>query len=60
MLGNKLDYTSPEDTVSRNHGQELADSHNIKFIETSAITGEGIHEAFEIIVREIIEDIEKG
>lgn len=44
LCANKTDL--PNRTVSKEKGQELADSHGLEFFETSAKTGENISELF--------------
>ncbi|XP_062512553.1 ras-related protein Rab-8A-like isoform X2 [Corticium candelabrum] len=52
ILGNKCDMTD-ERKVSRKEGETLAAEHGIKFMETSAKTGQGVEEAFYTLVRDI-------
>ena len=40
-------------------GEEIAKTHNMKFYETSARTGDGIKDAFENISREIIKGLDE-
>ena len=40
-------------------GEEIAKTHNMKFYETSAWTGDGIKDAFENISREIIKGLDE-
>lgn len=51
LLGNKVDL--PNRTVTTKQGQELADKHNIPYIEASAKTRLNVEEAFFTLVREI-------
>ena len=47
-----------EKIVTNEQGEEIAKTHNMKFYETSARTGDGIKDAFENISREIIKDLD--
>jgi len=58
LVGNKIDLLNNRQ-VTTEQGQMLADSYNIRFIETSAKTGENIKNAFEQIFTKICESIEK-
>ena len=57
LLGNKSDMVN-EKIVTKEQGEEIAKTHNMKFYETSARTGDGIKDAFENISREIIKDLD--
>ena len=48
VIANKLDLRD-EITVTTSAVQELATQHNFHFIETSALTGENVPEAFEFL-----------
>lgn len=52
LVGNKLDLTENR-VVGKNEGEEKARQLSVKFIETSAKTGEGVNELF----REVAEDL---
>ncbi|XP_062511670.1 ras-related protein Rab-8A-like [Corticium candelabrum] len=52
ILGNKCDVTEGR-KVSKEKGETLAAEHGIKFMETSAKTGQGVEEAFLILARDI-------
>ena len=49
LIGNKIDLED-ERAVSKEEGMNLAESLNVKFFETSAITKENIDEAFQEII----------
>ncbi|CAD7087282.1 unnamed protein product [Hermetia illucens] len=53
VVGNKIDVQSRE--VSREEGFKFAKRHRTLFLETSAKTSEGVKEAFEEVVRKILE-----
>merc|ERR1712154_753885 len=53
LVGNHSECPASEHQVSHEMGQNLANSWDIPFIEVSAKTGEGVFEAFEILVREM-------
>uniref|UniRef100_A0A0N5AHP0 Ras-related protein Rab-39B n=1 Tax=Syphacia muris TaxID=451379 RepID=A0A0N5AHP0_9BILA len=59
LIGHKADLES-ERQVMYEEGEFLAKYHKIKFIETSAITGDNIQEAFLMIAREITKRLEDG
>ncbi|OEH76258.1 hypothetical protein cyc_06803 [Cyclospora cayetanensis] len=52
LVGNKSDLTAKK-VVSYEEGKELADSCNIRFIETSAKSAQNVEEAFHIMASEI-------
>ena len=52
LLGNKCDM-DPR-TVSEDMGKKLAEELKISYYETSALTGQGIKEAFEGLTRDIM------
>jgi small GTP-binding protein len=52
LVGNKIDLPP---VVQANSGHKLADDVGADFIETSAKTGQNIEEAFERIVRKLLE-----
>ena len=52
LLGNKCDII--ERAISKEKGQEMADSLKISYFETSALNGTGINEAFEGLTKEIM------
>ena len=53
LIGNQCDLESRRE-VSKEQGEQLARSLDIPFMETSAMTGENINEAFETLVRLIL------
>lgn len=53
LVANKIDRGRPE--VSREEGERFAMDHSMLFIETSAKTRFGIHQAFEELVMKILE-----
>lgn len=55
-MGNKCDLEKYK-VISKELGDSVASKHNMKYMETSAMTGQGIQEAFESLAKEIIEDI---
>ncbi len=68
IIGNKIDLRpgqSREDTVSTEEGREFAQRISERlntrsvFIETSALTGENIDEAFEALVEMMVDELEK-
>jgi len=52
LVGNKSDLTSQK-KVSTEQGQALADSLNIKFLETSAKENFGVTQVFDMLVQDI-------
>jgi small GTP-binding protein len=48
VIGNKIDL---ERTVSREEGKAFADSINATYVETSALTGEGVPALFESLAK---------
>ena len=52
LLGNKCDIE--ERAISKEQGQEMANSLQINYYETSALNGTGINEAFEGLTKEIM------
>lgn len=53
LVGNKIDIQQRE--ISRDEGLRFARKHRMLFIETSAKTSEGVKDAFEEVVRKILE-----
>lgn len=54
LVGNKQDLAQMRE-VQEAEGQNQADTQNVLFVETSAQSGENVEQAFEILVRKIIE-----
>ncbi|CEM00827.1 unnamed protein product [Vitrella brassicaformis CCMP3155] len=54
LVANKIDKASAHG-VSRAEGEEFAMSHSMLFIETSAKTRKGIHQAFEEVVLKVLD-----
>lgn len=52
LVGNKCDLTDSRQ-VSTDEGKELADSNNIRFMETSAKESSNVEEAFTLMTKEI-------
>ena len=50
LVGNKVDLESQR-VVRKEKGEELKQRRNISFVETSAVTGHNINEAFEILAK---------
>lgn len=53
IVGNKIDQSNRE--ISTKEGSQFANAHNMLFVETSARTSEGVKDAFEAVVRKIME-----
>uniref|UniRef100_A0A182WFW8 small monomeric GTPase n=1 Tax=Anopheles minimus TaxID=112268 RepID=A0A182WFW8_9DIPT len=53
IVGNKIDQ--PNRAITRDEGFRFAKKHRMMFIETSAKTSEGVKDAFEEVVRKIME-----
>ena len=53
LVGNKIDV--PQRLITREEGEEFANNHNFKYFETSAKTGEGVKESFEILYKDVFE-----
>lgn len=54
IVGNKIDDSSNRE-ISRDEGIRFAKKHRTLFLETSAKTNEGVKDAFEEVVRKILE-----
>ncbi|TRZ15627.1 hypothetical protein HGM15179_011392 [Zosterops borbonicus] len=53
LVGNKTE--KPDREVERKEGLQLARKHSLLFIETSAKTEDGVHQAFEELVMKILQ-----
>ncbi len=51
LLGNKIDLDGRQ--INKSHAEEIAEKYNIKLLETSALTGENVNEAFDYIIKKI-------
>ncbi|KAL3196061.1 hypothetical protein MRX96_015609 [Rhipicephalus microplus] len=58
ILGNKCDMNELRQ-VSKERGEKLAIEHNIKFMETSAVSSINVEEAFYTLARDIKEKMER-
>jgi len=54
LVGNKADLVK-ERVVTKQQGEELAAKYGMKFIETSAKSGEGVEQAFDSIIQQVVE-----
>ena len=54
LIGNKCDLE--ERMVEKERGEEMAEKLKIKYYETSALTGQGINEAFEGLAKQIFKN----
>ena len=54
ILGNKIDL---ERNVSTEEGQKISSDYNTNFMETSAKTGEFVHEAFLLLLNNIVKKL---
>mmetsp|Transcript_37237 Transcript_37237/g.75992 ORF Transcript_37237/g.75992 Transcript_37237/m.75992 type:complete len:205 (-) Transcript_37237:185-799(-) len=54
LIANKCDYPEADREVTRAQGEELAKKYGMKFIETSAKTGQGVEEAFQMIAGDVM------
>ncbi len=55
LVGNKCD--KPDRVVTEEEGKELANKYNMKFFETSAKTNMDVKEAFECLIKEILDTL---
>lgn len=53
LVGNKIDVE--ERDISKEEGEEFAKTHNFKYFETSAKTGEGVKESFNELYKDVFE-----
>lgn len=58
LVGNKRDLEDIRD-VSVEEGKNLAEAEGLFFIETSAFDSTNVHKAFEIVIREIYDNVSR-
>ncbi|KAK3414643.1 hypothetical protein EUGRSUZ_H00498 [Eucalyptus grandis] len=58
LVGNKCDLENIRD-VSVEEGKKLAEAEGLFFIETSALDSTNVHKAFEIVIREIYDNVSR-
>ena len=59
LVGNKCDLKEDKRQVTKEEAKKYAEDNNMKFIEVSAKTGEGINDMFNYIISELLKDMEK-
>lgn len=59
IVGHKTDLDA-EREISFREGKQLAKSHGLHFLETSAKTGQNVEETFAVVAKEIYDLIEEG
>ncbi len=59
IVGHKADMDDQRAVTTR-EGQQFADFHGLKFIETSAKTGQNVEEAFQIVTKDVYEMLDRG
>ena len=59
VVGHKADRDADR-TVTLREGRNFAEFHGLKFLETSAKTGQNVEEAFQVITQDIYSMLEKG
>jgi GTPase SAR1 family protein len=59
LVGNKCDL-APTRCVSREEAEDFARAHDLKYIETSALDGTGVEEAFHRAAQELLRKVETG
>eukprot|EP01098_Paradermamoeba_levis_P002302 TRINITY_DN12701_c0_g1_i1.p2 TRINITY_DN12701_c0_g1~~TRINITY_DN12701_c0_g1_i1.p2 ORF type:complete len:114 (-),score=34.79 TRINITY_DN12701_c0_g1_i1:194-535(-) len=52
LIGNKVDLADQR-VISTEKGKQLANSWGATFMETSALTGQGVNQAFDDLVRKV-------
>eukprot|EP01123_Difflugia_compressa_P015184 TRINITY_DN8407_c0_g1_i1.p1 TRINITY_DN8407_c0_g1~~TRINITY_DN8407_c0_g1_i1.p1 ORF type:complete len:228 (-),score=29.22 TRINITY_DN8407_c0_g1_i1:186-869(-) len=58
LIGNKMDLEDSRE-VSTEKGVEFSRTHNLNFMETSALTGDNVDKAFQIVLQDIYKLTEK-
>jgi ankyrin repeat protein len=58
ILGNMTDLENAR-KITKKQGETLAAEHSVKFMETSAKTGQGINEAFLVLAQDINDKLDK-
>ena len=59
IVGHKSDMEEQRAVTTR-EGQQFADFHGLKFVETSAKTGQNVEEAFQIVTKDIYDMLDQG
>ena len=59
IIGHKADQET-ERAVTTREGQQFADFHGLHFMETSAVTGQNVEDAFTAITKDIYSMLEQG
>ena len=59
VVGHKADINE-ERAVTTKEGRHFAEFHGLRFLETSAKTGQNVEEAFQVITKDIYEMLEQG
>lgn len=54
MVGNKCDLVK-ERLITKQQGEELAAKFGMKYIETSAKSGDGVEQAFDSIIQQVVD-----
>lgn len=54
LVANKCDYPESEREVTKAQGEKLARDYGMKFVETSAKTGQGVEDAFMLIAGDVM------
>ena len=57
LIGNKTDLDTKR-VVSTEQGKQYATDNEIDYFETSALTGEGVKEVFDFVVKSLISNAE--